>query len=408
MVHSPRMCVICKGSRALCGNKSCPLLPRFSIAPKIDANRKDFFGPGYSVFVGRMGYPNVMMGPLVAIEDKPDIDSPTAWYGQDYSRVIELRSSLLRSKRGENVFSRSRFVRDSQEVALASKPTDVEMLFRGRPFFRASFSDVTQPMGPSVSVEKMKLAGNPRVPLHIEKLVSDELKAKEAGFRMYEKGEDVYRISNILSSGALGLEGNKKLVPTRWSITSVDSFIADGLMESVRDFPSINEYIVFESQYIDNHFVVLFMPGSWEFENFEAWMPGSTWAKQLRAPEVIEEYEPFAGRTKYAENQGGGYYASRIACLEKLKGMRRQARVVVFREVYEGYAIPLGVFVVRETARHAYGDKPPVRFSTKEGALNYIRGRLRVPMEEYKKKSRILGQKNVFDFVSGLRPDKIV
>jgi hypothetical protein len=391
------MCIICKGSRALCGNRSCPLLPRFEIKPKVPLDKSEFFGPGYSVFVGRMGYPNVMAGPLVAIEDKPDIDSPAAWYGQDYSKVIELRSSLLRSKHGESVFSRSRFVRDSQEVALASKPTDVEMLFKGKPFFRASFSDVTQPMGPSVSIEKLELAGNPRVPAHIEKLVSDELKAREAGFRMYEKGEDVYRISNILSSGALGLERNKKLVPTRWSITGTDDMVAKELMKDVREFPSINEFLVFESQYLDNHFVVLMMPGAWEFENFEAWKPGSTWAKGLKATEIIEEYEPFQGRKDYAEMQGGGYYASRIACVEKLVEMRRQARVIVFREISEGYIIPLGVWVVRETARHAYKNMP-MTFSTLNEALSYANTRLRIPVSEYVKQSGLLKQKKLSDF----------
>ncbi|MBM3303881.1 MAG: hypothetical protein FJY76_02200 [Candidatus Aenigmarchaeota archaeon] len=398
MVSSARMCIICKGSRALCGNARCPLLPRFDIAPKALEFRNDFFGPGYSVFVGRMGYPVVMAGPLVAIEDKPDIDSPAAWYGQDYAKVIGLRSSLLRSKHGENIFSKSRFVRDSQEVALASRPTDVEMLFKGRPFFRASFSDVHQPMGPSVAVQKMELAGNPHVPAHIEKLVSDELKARDAGMMMYERGEDVYRISNILSSGALGLERAKKLVPTRWSITATDSMVFDGLIEEVRTYPSINEFLVFESQYLDNHFVILMMPGAWEFENFEAWSPGSTWAQSLKSTEIIEEYEPFHGRTTYAENEGGGYYASRIACVQKLVEMRKQARVVVFREISEGYVVPLGVWVVRETARHAYQDKPPLKFATKEEALAYVNTRTRIPIAEYVKQSRVLGRRTLLDF----------
>lgn len=398
MVSPARLCIVCKGGRALCGNRICPLLPRFNIEHKIPRDRKEFFGPAYSVFVGRLGYPNVNVGPLVAIEDKPGIDSPASWYGQGYSAVIELRSSLLRSKQSESIFSKSRFVRDSQEIALASRPTDVEMLFKGRPFFRASFSDVTQPMGPSVSLQDMRLAENPRIPQAIEKLVSDELKAKEAGAIMYSKGEDVYRISNILSSGALGLEKNRKLIPTRWSITATDSMIFDCLIGDIKTYHSINEYLVFESQYLDNHFVVLMMPGVWEFENFEAWSPGSTWARDLKKPEILEEYEPFEGRTRYAENEGGGYYASRVACLEKLKDMKRQARVVVFREVGEGYVIPLGVFVVRETARHAYRDKPPVKFSTEEEALNYIGSRLRIPLSEYIKQSKVLRQKKLSDF----------
>ncbi len=400
-MHSPRMCVVCKGGRALCGNRSCPLLPRFSIAPKIDANKRDFFGPGYSVFVGRMGYPNVMTGPLVAIEDQPDIDRPAAWYGQDYSKVIELRSSLLRSKQGENVFSKSRFVRDSQEVALASKPTDVEMLFKGKPFFHASFSDVMQPMGPSVSVEKLELASNPSVPLHIEKLVSDELKAREAGFRMYEKGDDVYRISNILSSGALGLERAKKLVPTRWSITASQTFIGDQLIEDVKQQSSINEYRVYSAQRFDNHFEILLMPGSWEFENFEAWHPGSLWAGRLNKPEILAEYEPYEGRTKYAGLQGGGFYSSRFGVSEALANMGKQAKVVVFREIYEGYVIPIGCWQIVENVRHALSGEY-MKFDSKEAALSHINSKLRNPVSEYIKQSTILGRRNILDFMKSI------
>jgi DNA repair protein NreA len=143
---------------------------------------------------------------------------------------------------------------------------------------------------------------------------------------------------------------------------------------------------------------MLMMPGPWEFENFEAWMPGSTWARGLKSTEIIEEYEPFHGRKSYAEVQGGGYYASRIACAEKLVEMRRQAKVVVFREISEGYVIPLGVFVVRETARHAYKDRPPLKFATKEEAIKYVSTRLRVPFIEYAKRSRLLKQRKLSDF----------
>lgn len=397
MVSSARLCLICKGGRNLCGHPVCPLLPRFRIEPRMQKVSKEFFGPSYSVFVGRQGYPNVNIGPLAAIEERPDLDRPGAWFGRDYSDIIELRSLLLRSKQRESVKSRSRFVQESQELVLASRPTDVEMSFKKKPVYRVSFSDVVQPMGPSAPLEKLRIAENPHVPRRVDRIVSDELKANQAGFQLYEGGLDVYKVSTILSSGVLGLKENKKLVPTRWGITGTDDMVAKELMGQVRVYPSVNEYLVFESRYLDNHFVILMMPGSWEFENFEAWAPGSMWSQNLKQTEILEEYEPFSGRTKYAELEGGGYYASRIACVEKLRDMKRQARVVVFREIYEGYVIPLGVWVVRETARSAYRKKPVV-FPAKEEALKYINSRLRVPVSEYKKQSRILRQKRLSDF----------
>ena len=113
--------------------------------------------------------------------------------------------------------------------------------------------------------------------------------------------------------------------------------------------------------------------------------------------EIIEEYEPFKGRASYAEKQGGGYYASRMSVVQALDRMRRQARVVVFREVYEGYVIPVGVWLVRETAKQAFMGKPAV-FGTKREALNYIDSRLRLPISEYLRRSRILRQKRLSDF----------
>ncbi len=398
MVSPARMCLICKGSRALCGNRTCPLLPRFRIKPDLEKKiSTEFFGPSYSVFVGRVGYPNVGMGPLAAVEERQDLDNPASWLGMEYSKIVELRSLLIRSKQKEDIFSRSRFVLENQELALASKPTDIELEFWKKPSYRVSFSDVVQPMGPTAPLKRLTITENPKIPRRVENIVNDEMKANEAGRLLYRRGEDVYRISTIMSTGTLGLEENKKLVPTRWSITAVDDMIAKQLMERIRVYRSVNNYMVFESRCLDNHFVILFMPGGWEFENFEAWAPGSTWSHNLKKTEILEEYEPFGGRTSYAELEAGGYYASRMACVEKLHEMKRQARVVVFREVYEGYVVPLGVWVVRETARSAYRKEPKV-FSTRKEALDYIQTRVRIPLQEYRKRSRILGQKRLFDF----------
>ena len=155
--------------------------------------------------------------------------------------------------------------------------------------------------------------------------------------------------------------------------------------------------MVYESQYLDNHFLILLMPGNWEFENFEAWAPGGLWTSNLKEPQILEEYEPHKGRTGYARFQGGGYYASRLAVVEALNKMKRQARAVVFREVYEGYVVPMGVWVVRETAREAFR-RPFRKFDDLNGALNYINSKLRLPIEKYIQKSKILNQKRLNEF----------
>jgi hypothetical protein len=83
--------------------------------------------------------------------------------------------------------------------------------------------------------------------------------------------------------------------------------------------------------------------------------------------------------------------------------MRRQAGVVVFREIQPQYSVPLGVWVVRETARDAFrmrGEK----FDTKEDALKFIDSRLpaqegmHLGIHDFEKLSRILQQKRLTDF----------
>ena len=394
-MNTPNICLQCKGSRLLCGNKVCPLLSRIKVEPKIKNLSKDFFGKSPSSFIGHFGYPNVFIGPLGAVEEKENMDNPNAWFGMNYSDVIEMRSLLLRSKERESVFSKLKVIEEIQELTLANSPTDVEMQFNKKPYYNLNFSGIVQPMGPSVELSKLRLAENPKISSKIEYIVRDDLKAVESSSLLYKKGQDVYKITNILSVGLLGKE--KKLVPTRWSITAIDDIICKQLIEEVKQYPSVNEYLVFSSEYLSNHFEILVMPGNWEFENFEAWAPGSFWSQGAKNTVISEEYEGYKGRTKYAASQVGGYYAARLGIVEGLKNIKRQARIVNFREIYEGYMIPLGVWVVRETVRNAF-NKPPMKFSTLDEALKHIDSKLRIKTSVYKKKSRILTQKTINDF----------
>ncbi len=397
MVSTARMCLVCKGSRALCGQVHCPLMARLMVEPKVRNISLDFFGPSTSVFVGRMGYPRVNTGPLAAVEYTENIDNPSAWFGMPYTELIAMRSMLLRARVAQDVGSRSRYILENQEIALSDRPTDVELTFKRRPVYRVSFSDIVQPMGPSAELRNMRLAENPHIPRSIDYIVGDDIKAAQAGVMLYERGHDIYRISSIMSSGVLGRKESRKLVPTRWSIVAVQNMVADDLIMKLKEYPQINEFRVYSSKFLDNRFEVLLMPGSWEFENFEAWAPGSMWTAQLKKPEILEEYEPYEGRKGYAELQGGGYYASRLGVAEGLAGIKRQARVVVFREVYEGYTVPLGNWQILENVRNAFR-QPFAGFSTKQEALEHINSGLRLPVGDYMEMSRILRQGRLADF----------
>jgi len=399
MVAGANLCLQCKGGKALCGHSRCPLLSKIEFIPKVldQMNKTEFFGPSTSVFVGHYGYPQVNIGPIGALGFADKIDQPESLFGMDYNSIIEIRSMALRSKTKQHVNSKSRFVQENQLLAMATNLPDVEMNFRKKPVYKFSFSDVTQPMGPSAELDKMKLIDNVKIPNAVDRIVNDELKSVDQCYALYRVGTDIHKIMTIFSSGALGLDKNKKLVPTKWSITAFDDLVTKKLLEDIRTSFEIKEIQTFESEYLGNHFVILMIPGKWEFENFEAWSPGSTWALDAKETCLVEEYEPFEGRTTYAQGQSGGYYASRFSIVEYLHNVKRQARVVAFREISEKYVVPLGVWLVRSAVKHAF-NSPPTKFNSLNEALNFVSSKLKLPIHNYLKDSKILRQTRLLDF----------
>lgn len=397
---SKELCLICKGGRNLCGVSQCPLLQKIRIQMPIQEKlSKDLFGPAPSVFVGHHGYPQVFVGPMICLD--PDnaslLDDPSRWYGYGFDDIIRMRSLLVRSKRKQGVKEKTGFIDKTRELALAVKPTDVEIEFNKKPSYGMNFSPISQPMGPTGTIKKFQITENPRIPRKVDAVVSDEIKAVDAALKLYKNKFDVYYLTTVLSSGAIGLRENKKMVPTRWSITGIHSIIANQVIEGIKQYPSINEYRVYSSEYLDNHYEILLMPGNWEFENFEAWAPKTLWTQAYERPVIQEEYEGFKGRTTYAMKEGGGYYAVRLGVVEGLNKIKKQARVVVFREIHEGYVIPVGVWQCLENVRNAFR-KPYMKFDTREEALDHINYKLGLSINEYIKRSIILQQKRLIDF----------
>jgi hypothetical protein len=141
-----------KGSRLLCGRKTCPLLAALKRKTKFAdlSNRTEYFGTSTSIFVGRIGYPRVRVGPMSVLEgaeseiELAKFEEPSEWFAQGLGmdEIVELRSDTLRSKRGEHIKSWSNFVSDMVEIALAQQPVDVELTFKSKPSFSLSFSDI--------------------------------------------------------------------------------------------------------------------------------------------------------------------------------------------------------------------------------------------------------------------------
>lgn len=100
------------------------------------------------------------------------------------------------------------------------------------------------------------------------------------------------------------------------------------------------------------------------------------------------DHEYFYGRSNYA-SIGGCYYAARLASLELLKKERKQAGVIVLREIHPGYIMPVGVWNVRENVRQALRNEAK-KFSDARDAILFISSLLHIPMKRWIESSELL------------------
>ncbi len=405
---TPELCIVCKMSRNLCGRPKCPILEKLNaLQPILVDMDRDIYGPSPpSVFVGRTGYPAVFAGPMTIaadVDNPPLYDNPAEWYGKPIDEIIRLRSVMVRGMtkvRVKNPSSNKVWSR-SVDIALSVRSVDTELELSKPPKVSIFYSAVTQPMGPSGEVVQVKLGSNPKIPRTVDMLSEGDTRATTAVWELYKHGFDVYYLTRVFSAGVLGLK-NKKLVPTRWSITAIDDIIGKKLMKLLADKSSINDYEVYHEEYIGNHYEILLAPGAWTFEQLEAWMPGGLWTAMAKKPVIVAENEGARGRSNYAVKEAGGYYAGRLAVLEALYKRGRIATAVILREISDEYYLPVGVWEVRETIRRAMA-KPPERFNTAHEAIEQMTRRLRIPKEEWISKSDvlkgILTQTTLLDFI---------
>ncbi len=369
-----------------------------------DRNLYGLSPPG--VFVGRIGYPYVYAGPLVPPirEDTSLFDIPELWFGKTLDEIVGFRSILIRGKHRVHV---KKFMEDDKlvdrilELALSKNPVDVEILFKNKPRRTILLDDEVQPFGPSAIIKNMRV-GSSSWDQKIEKAYFDtDLKASEAVVSLYKHGVLVSKIQRAFSVGAFGLKNQRRLVPTRWSITAVDSIISQNLIEQIKNFPELNEYILYESKYLDNRFEILMMPGKWRYEALEAWHPGTVWNLSGVNVVIHSDWEGYRGRAAYARI-GGSYYAARLAVCERLVEDRRQAEVVVLREIYPEYIMPVGVWQVRENVRNAVKSSP-IKFNTLGEALKRVSTKLQIPLQKWIKHSKLLKdavyQRRMADFL---------
>jgi hypothetical protein len=379
------ICMQCRGARMLCGKLTCPILSKAeSIVkhlPRLDSEQIDGSSPP-GAFVGHVGYPRVYLGPLIPPSkgDTSLLDTPELWLGKDIQTIIDYRFSLVRGKSLVEIHEAvdpGKYLLDLHDLALSSSSVEVDAKFRKKPRMAVTLSENTQPFGPSAMIRDMKIAPTTGE-RKLEAVYYDEdQRAVDGMVELYEEGVQVSRIQRILSLGMLGVQEQRKIVPTRWSITAVDDTLSKSLLESVRHYPPINKFEVYTYGYLDNVYIAILSPRNWEYESIEAWFPGTAWNETGAVPAIMGDHEAYEGRTTYA-SIGGCYYSTRLAVCEALQRMQRQASAVVLREIRPGYILPVGVWNVRESVRAALRTAPFIFDSFKQ-ALEFACKHLTIP-----------------------------
>ena len=408
MNSSSNICALCRGTKMLCGKTRCPIIVQFHAytQSKSITNVLKLGGASPpSVFIGRMGYPKVAIGPMIppVMGDTSEIDTPELWMGKTLDDIVRFRSQLVRGKYTvdiHDVENSNKIVSFTRELALAKNSVFAEALFTKKPFGRIRFYDEVQPHGPSAPIKYLDIT-NPKYEQHIEKAYYDtDLKAGNAVTDIYQQGVRVSTIQRAFSIGAFGEKKRRRFVPTRWSITAVDSTLGLELLKKTKTFPLINDIRCYTYYRFDNRWIIVMIPSEWQYELIEAWYPNTTWNPYGHDISICNSYEYYEGRKTYAEI-GGCYYAARLAVNEVLTKERRQAAVVILREAHPGYIMPVGVWNVRESVRQALKEQYKT-FDTIQQALEYVECVMAIPIDRWLKTSAVLKnqlyQKRLSDF----------
>ena len=375
----------------MCGISPCPLLAdiRGRLPVAETSSVSELVGPSPpSLFVGRYGYPKVRTGPSAAWLADEDADAaplvsgdPADLFGRPLEEVAARHANLITGGSAmsvESPRSPDAMLETTQQIAMAESSVDIELDF-AKPIMvgmNPTFDSMSTPLGPSGEVLRAEVVGHVSIPRKVDAVANeDDLLAVDAMDELTEASIGEAQISRLLSSGLLGREGSRKLVPTRWSITATDDMLSKRLWERVREHPSLDKVLVYEATYLDNIFHIILTPGLWAFHMLEAWTRGSVWTGTGK---VLGDWEDLKPRSEYAHRITGAYYSARLGVLEQMDSMRRSGACLLWRDIGPGYWAPVGVWLIRETVREAM-KQAPKQFDSLKQAVDYVAPRVSAP-----------------------------
>ena len=346
-----------------------------------------------SVFVGSYGYPKVSVGPMVPPMhgDTTLLDSPELWVGKSLEEIVNFRLSLIRGIKNISINEpNGRYIENLHEVAMSSRPIDSELQFYKNPKPVAFIDGESAPFGPVGEVSSAKFSSTSSDKSIQRAYYDHDLKAQDAVVSLYNRGIEISKIQKCFSVGMFGKK--RKLVPTKWSITATDSIIAESLMSEILEFDLIDSCRVFSHDHLGNMFSVVLFPHRWLFENQEAWHTGNS----IGFGSDIED----AKGIDHSPVTAGAFFAAKLGVAEYLLEKKCQASALVLREIRPEYAVPVGVWQIREAIRSAMKNEPYIAENFDDG-VTFAAKRMSVSKSEWLSKGDMLSmlkQKSISDF----------
>ena len=314
-----------------------------------------------SVFVGSYGYPKVLVGPMVPPlhGDTTILDLPEHWLGKSLEEIVNYRLSLIRGVQSVPVTNpQGKYIENLQEVAMSSRPIDSDIEFFKNTIPVTSIDGENPPFGPIGEIKTAKFSNSASDRVIQRIFYEKDLLAQDSILELYNRGIEITRIQKCFSIGMLGK--NRRLVPTRWSITATDDIVSKSLVEQIIEFDLTDICNVFSYNHIGNYFSVIIFPSRWMFEMQEAWYD------QQGNIGFGSDFEDARGLDHYPAT-AGAHFAARLGVTEYLFKNKIQAAAMVLREIRPEYAVPVGVWQVREGIRMAMKQRPQLVSNFEEG-----------------------------------------
>jgi hypothetical protein len=358
-----------------------------------------------SLFVGEYGYPHVRVGPMVPPYhgDTSILDKPELWLGKSMEEIVNYRLNLLKGTMIHKVNKISgRYIESLQDMALSKRAVETTMTLEKIPslflndMILSNSNPSEIPVIFSAPVKEFKIFPSNSDEKIEKKYYDGDLPASDAVVELYDNSVDMTSITKVLSMGMLGRRKNRKLVPTKWSITAADDIVSTHLLKKIKNNTILDSYVVFTFNHLANYYSIIFIPDDvWNFEMIESWIDTNG------KVHIGSDYESGKNIDHYP-SIAGAYFAARLAVAEFLFKKRRMASVLILREIHPEYFVSLGVWQIREGIRESLKLKGK-KFETFDSALKYGISKTSLSIREWIQNSSIIRnrkQKRISDYLN--------